>query len=110
MGSTKPYQSIMNARPGMSAFDLSYTKTFTADMGQLIPVMCDEVVPGDYFRIGNQCVVRFQPLVAPIMHEVTMTVHYFFVPYRVLREEWEKFITGGVDGDDDTPLPVWGLS
>ena len=38
-------------------------------MGQLIPVMCDEVVPGDVFEIGNEAVVRFQPLVAPILHE-----------------------------------------
>ena len=36
-------------------------------MGQLIPVMCDEVVPGDFFQIGNQAVVRFQPLVAPVL-------------------------------------------
>ena len=107
---TKQFQTVQSLHPGRSVFNLSYDKKFTCDMGQLIPVMCDEVVPGDYFKIGNQCVVRFQPLVAPIMHEVTMTVHYFFVPYRILWEEWEKFITGGVDGDDDTPLPVWDVT
>ena len=107
---TKQFQTVQSLHPGRSVFNLSYDKKFTCDMGQLIPVMCDEAVPGDYFKIGNQCVVRFQPLIAPIMHEVTMTVHYFFVPYRILWEEWEKFITGGVDGDDDTPLPVWDVT
>ena len=74
---SKTFQNVRPNRPGMSVFDLSYMKTFTCDMGQLIPVMCDEVVPGDVFKIGNQSVIRFQPLVAPILHEVNVYVHYF---------------------------------
>lgn len=90
-------------------------------MGQLIPVMCDEVVPGDYWKIGNQAVIRFQPLVAPVLHEINMTTHYFFVPYRLLwnaktRElltetgDWEEYITGGVDGNNSDTLPTWNPS
>ena len=76
-------------------------------MAQLIPVMCDEVVPGDFFQIGNQAVIRFQPLVAPILHEINMYVHYFFVPYRILWEDWEDFISGGEDGKFADPIPEW---
>jgi len=96
-------------------------------MGQLIPVMCDEVVPGDIFNIQSQAVIRFQPLVAPILHEVNIFAHYFFVPYRILwnrevNEElndelepeadeyegsWEDFITGGEDGADTSTIPTW---
>jgi hypothetical protein len=77
------------------------------DMGQLIPVMCDEMVPGDMFQIGNEVVVRFQPLVAPILHEINAFIHYFFVPYRLLWSDWEKFITGGADGAFAGVLPRW---
>ena len=76
-------------------------------MGQLIPVMCDEMVPGDKFNIGNQMIIRFQPLVAPILHEINVFVHYFFVPYRLLWSDWEKFITGGEDGTFTATLPRW---
>ena len=69
--------------------------------------MCDEVVPGDIFQIGAQAVIRFQPLVAPILHEVNMYVHYFFVPYRLLWDDWEDFISGGVDGTFADPIPEW---
>ena len=86
---------------------ISYTKLFTCDMGQLIPVMVDEVVPGDIFKIGNQSVIRMQPLVAPVLHEINAYVHYFFVPYRLLWDEWEDFITGGIDGEDTSTLPLW---
>ena len=77
---SKIFHRVRNLHPARSVFNLTYEKKFTADMGQLIPVMCDEVVPGDVFKIGSQAVIRFQPLVAPIMHEISMTVHYFFVP------------------------------
>ena len=107
MSSTAVFQNVAGVRPGMSVFDLSYTKLFTCDMGQLIPVMCDEVVPGDIFKIGNQSVIRMQPLVAPVLHEINAYVHYFFVPYRILWDQWEDFITGGKDGQDVSTLPLW---
>ena len=101
------FQSVRSASPGRSVFNLSYEKKFTCDMGQLIPVMCDEMVPGDKFNIGNQMIIRFQPLVAPILHEINVFCHYFFVPYRLLWTDWEKFITGGEDGTFTATLPRW---
>ncbi|HEX2956325.1 MAG TPA: major capsid protein, partial [Chitinispirillaceae bacterium] len=106
------FSRVGSLRPGRSVFDLSYDKKFTCDMGQLIPVMCDEVVPGDYFKIGSQAVVRFQPLVAPMLHECNMYVHYFFVPNRLMwnnahPDNWETFITGGPDGQHTPTIPTW---
>nr|WNN13277.1 MAG: major capsid protein [Microvirus sp.] len=82
-------------------------------MGQLIPVYFDECVPGDTRKIGMQCVTRFQPLVAPILDSVDLTVHYFFVPTRLLmdkEEDWNTFLTGGKDGKDNSvTLPPYRL-
>ena len=101
------FKRVGSLRPSRSVFDLSYEKKFTCDMGQLIPVMCDEMVPGDTFKVANSVVIRFQPLVAPMMHEVNVYVHYFFVPYRILWDGWEEFITGGVDGESALAVPRW---
>lgn len=78
-------------KPGRSVFDLSYSKIMTMDMGQLMPIMADEVYPGDIFDIGTQMVVRMQPLVSPVMHEINASAHYFFVPNRILWDKWEQF-------------------
>lgn len=94
-------------RPGHSVFDLSYQKKFSADMGKLIPIVADEAVPGDRWKIGNEIVIRFNAMLAPIMHEVNAYVHYFFVPYRLLDSNWEGFITGGIDGQNAYVLPRW---
>lgn len=112
------FASVGNLQVGKSVFDLSYEKKFTCDMGELIPVLCDELVPGDFVKLGNEAIIRFQPLVAPILHEINMFVHYFFVPYRLLwnaqtREDlsesgdWEEFITGGADGANADTIPLW---
>nr|WAE43839.1 MAG: major capsid protein [Microviridae sp.] len=104
---SKVYNRIADAKVQRSVFNLSYVKKFTANMGNLYPVMCDEVVPGDVFTLGNEFVLRFQPLVAPILHEINAYVHYFFVPYRILWDEWEDFITGGKTGTSAAVLPRW---
>ena len=105
------FSSVLGNKVGRSVFDLSHVKRFTCDMGQLIPVYFDECVPGDTRKIGMQCVTRFQPLVAPILDSVDLTVHYFFVPTRLLmdkEEDWNTFLTGGVDGKDESvSLPVY---
>lgn len=113
------YNLVGALNPRRSVFNNSYTKLFDCDMGKLIPVMCDEAIPGDNTSISMEAVIRFQPLLAPILHEVYMHTYYFFVPTRLLMNrdtvedlgdsgEWEDFITGGQDGLDDTSLPVWG--
>ncbi len=107
------FSSVLGNKVGRSVFDLSHVKRFTCDMGQLIPVYFDECVPGDTRKIGMQCVTRFQPLVAPILDSVDLTVHYFFVPTRLLmdkEEDWNTFLTGGKDGTDDSiSLPKWNF-
>jgi len=101
------YSRTRNNRPARSAFNLSYEKKMDGDMGLLYPIMCEEVVPGDVIRLGHEVVTRFQPLVAPVMHEMNIYIHDFFVPYRILSDDWEEFISGGPNGDSSATLPLW---
>lgn len=103
----RPFLSVPNLHPGRSVFDLSYDKKFTCDMGQLIPVMCDHVVPGDKMILGTSAFLRLQPLVGPVMHEIMIKTRCFFVPYRILWDGWEEFISGGVDGQSELEVPEW---
>lgn len=108
------FSSVRGNRVGRSVFNLSHVKRFTCDMGELIPALFLECVPGDTFKIGADVVTRFQPLVAPILDSVDMTVHYFFVPTRLLMDndkDWETFLTGGKDGTDESvSLPIWSFN
>ncbi|UIW10388.1 major capsid protein [Flyfo microvirus Tbat2_163] len=106
MSNRKQFKHVGGYRPGRSAFDLSVEKLLDCDMGQLIPVYIQECVPGDTFKMSAHMVIRMQPMVAPILHQIDAVTNYFFVPYRLLFDEWESFITGGPDGDYSGPLPL----
>ncbi|WNK13479.1 MAG: major capsid protein [Microvirus sp.] len=89
-----------------SKFSLSHHKLFTCDMGELIPCALTEVLPGDTFQHSTSALVRVSPLLAPVMHPVDVRIHHFFVPHRLVWEDWEKFITGGPDGMDASVFPT----
>lgn len=73
-------------------------------MGDLVPIMCMEVLPGDSFRVNSEIFARLQALASPVMHRVNLWTHFFFVPNRLIWDEWEDFITGGRTG---AALPAW---
>lgn len=106
----KTFQGVGRAKIGRSFFDLSYRNLLTGDMGKLYPVCVRECVPGDVMTLGTEVVIRFQPLVAPILHDCFAYLHYFFVPYRLLWDDWESFITGGEDGTEAPTIPTWGTA
>lgn len=85
---------------------LSHYALHTLDMGQLIPVGNFEVLPGDSIRMSTSALLRVSPLLTPVMHPVQVRIHHWFVPYRLLWDQWEDFITGGPDGTgSEDPLP-----
>lgn len=103
------FNSIRLKRPKRNVFNLSYENKLTMNMGELVPIMCMPIVPGDKFRVNTEALVRLAPLVAPMMHRVNVYTHYFFVPNRLVWTEWEDFITKGIDGEDAPVLPFIAL-
>lgn len=81
-----------------SKHSLSHYRLVTCDMGELVPISCVEALPGDTFQQQTSALIRVSPLVAPVMHPVTVRIHHWFVPNRLLWTGWEDFITGGIDG------------
>lgn len=104
------FNSIRVKRPKRNVFNLSYENKLTMNMGELVPIMCMPIVPGDKFRVNTEALVRLAPLVAPMMHRVNVYTHYFFVPNRLVWNEWEDFITKGIDGESTPVLPFLNLN
>ncbi len=88
------FQSNKGAKVKKTAFDLSHDKKLSSKFGQLIPILTEEIMPGDNFNISSEILVRTAPLKAPLMHRINSYVHYFFVPNRLIWGDWEDFITG----------------
>lgn len=73
--------------------------------GKLMPIFCEEVLPGDTWQIFTQIFLRAMPMLAPLLHRVNVYTHFFFVPNRLLWDNWKDFITGGEDGTANPVFP-----
>ena len=95
-----------------SKFSLSHYQLTTMNLGQLIPIGLVEVLPGDSFMHSTSALLRMSPLAAPVMHPVTVRIHHFFVPHRLVWSQaggsgtFEDFMTGGSDGADAQTVPT----
>lgn len=89
-----------------SKFSLSNTKLLSCDMGELIPCGLTEVLPGDSLQQATNALIRCSPLLAPIMTPVKARIHHWFVPHRLVWEDFEDFITGGPDGLNASVFPT----
>lgn len=107
MNEANIFQKVKLWKPRHSTHDLSYINKFTLDFGNLVPCYIEPVVPGDKFRIDTAYFLRFQPLIAPIMDNVDMYVHYFYVPERLVWDGFGDWIKGF--SVENVPVPQYIL-
>jgi len=100
------FQNTATGRQGSNLFNLSHEHKLTMPMGKLVPFFTQEVVPGDRFKVNSEVFMRLAPTLAPIMHRVNVTTHYWYVPNRIVWDNWKDFITGGEDGLATPSHPV----
>ena len=77
--SVAPQASIERSR-----FDRSHSHKTTFDAGKLVPIYCEEVLPGDTVTMDLSTVCRMSTPMYPVMDNAYMDVHWFFVPYHLL--------------------------
>nr|QJB20643.1 MAG: major capsid protein [Microvirus sp.] len=89
-----------------SLHNLSHRKLSSFNQGYVFPIGCIEALPNDLVAHKVSAILRTQPLLAPVMHTCDVKIHHWFVPLRLIWEDFEKFITGGRDGMDETVAPI----
>lgn len=101
------FEKITKPRIKKNAFDLSHERKMSFDATEIIPILCEEVVPSDKFSVNTELFMRLAPMVAPVMHRMNVFVDFFYVPNRILWRGWERFIAGA--GRTGTSLANMGV-
>ena len=99
------FNSVRFKSPPVNTFDLSREVKTTVTAGKLIPILHEPNLPGDSFSLKTEALIRLAPQIAPTMHRENMYIHSFFVPNRLLWNDWEDHITGGKDGTSVPSYP-----
>lgn len=82
-----------------SAFDMSSTYKTTLDAGYIVPCMQPiEILPGDTLNLKLTSFSRLATLITPYMDNLYMDYFFFFVPNRLVWDDWEEFICADVNG------------
>lgn len=87
------FNTVPISKPKRNLFNLTYSNRFSCKLGQLVPILCKPVVPGDTFKVNTEIFIRTAPLVSPMFQEMRVYTHYFYVPNRLIMKDWEQFIS-----------------
>lgn len=80
-------------------FSMPHTHKTSMHFGRLYPVLVEETLPGDIWKVQTSKMVRALPMVSPAMHRVTIQEHWFYVPNRIIWDGWEEYLTVRQEGD-----------
>ena len=89
-----------------SRFTVQTSHKTTFDAGKLIPIYVDEVLPGDTFSLSCTAFGRMATPIFPIMDNLHMDTFFFFVPYRLIWDNWKKFMGEQKNPGDSTDFLV----
>lgn len=92
-----------------SAFDRSFSHKTTVDAGKLYPILWEPILPGDTINLTMNALARLATPIFPYMDNMYMDVHFFFVPNRLVWDNWERFQGAQTDPDDTTDYEVPSL-
>ena len=92
------FSQVPKAEIPRSSFDRSSGHKTTIDSGYLYPIFVDEALPGDTFSLNMSAFARLATPLHPFMDNVFMNTFFFFVPYRLIWDNWQRFM-----GEQDNP-------
>ena len=100
------FSEVPKAEIQRSSFDRSHGLKTTFDAGYLVPIFTDEVYPGDTFNLNMTGFARMATPIFPIMDNLYMETFFFFVPNRLLWDNWQKFMGEQTDPGDSIDFTI----
>lgn len=98
-------QPVLKRRRSM--FDLSYSNKTSMSVGKLYPIYLQEIYPGDTFKCNSKIVTRVtSSFLKPVMDNLFMDVFYFFVPDRLVMQDWSAVMGENKDSAWAQQTPV----
>ncbi len=106
------FSQVPNVTIGRSKFNRSHVLKTTFDEGKLIPIFCDEVLPGDSFKLKVTTFTRMATPIFPVMDNLYLETFFFFVPVRLIWDNFQKFMGEQENPGDSTDylIPTYTAS
>lgn len=103
--SNRLYTTIPTPKVPRNTFNRSHPNTLSMHFQKCVPSWLEEIIPGDFYRVGIESFARLQPMIAPVMNNMRLSHHFFFVPLRTLNNHFAEFMFNNRTGDYSEVLP-----
>ena len=103
--SNKIYTTIPAPKVPRNTFNRSRPNSLTMPFQRNVPTMVEEIYPGDLMRCNPELFARLQPMIAPVMNNMKISTHFFYVPLRTLNKHFSEFMFNNRTGDYSEVLP-----
>lgn len=100
------FSQVPDVKIPRSSFDRSHGMKSTFDAGYLVPVLCDEALPGDTFNCSMTAFSRMSTPTYPVMDNLYMDTFFFAVPIRLIWDNFKKFMGEQTNPGDSTTFLV----
>lgn len=100
------FSQVPSVQIPRSRFDRSHGYKTTFDADYIVPFFLDEVLPGDTFKCKANILIRMNTPIFPIMDNLFFDTFFFFVPYRLVWDNFRKFMGEQLDPGDSTDFLV----
>ena len=106
MTAGQKFAQVPKAEIQRSSFNRDHSLKTTFDADKLVPIFCDEVLPGDTHKLKENTFGRLATPINPIMDNMKLSTFYFFVPMRLVWDNYYKFFGGQDDPGDSTDFQI----
>ena len=103
--SNKLYPTIPAPKVPRNTFNRSRYNSLTLPFQRVVPVALEEIIPGDKYFWNPEIFARLQPLQAPVMTDMRLSVHAFYVPLRTINKHFAEFMFNNRQGNYTDVLP-----
>lgn len=100
------FGSVPMIKASRSRFDLSQSIKTSGNVGKLYPFFCQEVYPGDTFKIKSTILSRLaSSYLRPVMDNLFLDQYFFFVPSRLVFDKWAQVFGENKSGKWANTIP-----
>lgn len=104
--STHQFAMVPRADIPRSSFRMQKALKTSFDSGYLVPCFCEEILPGDTMSVRMTAFARLATPIFPFMDNLHFETFFFFVPNRLVWENWEKFMGSQTDPGDSIAYAI----
>ncbi|QXP08329.1 MAG: major capsid protein [Arizlama microvirus] len=100
------FSQVPQAEIQRSQFDRSYSHKTALDSGYLVPILVDEALPGDMFKLDATFFARLATPIVPVMDNMYLDSHFFSIPMRLVWNNWQRMMGEQENPDDTTDFTI----